>query len=74
MDTGVDELFLPIRESILLTELMEKLGERFGGVPMSHNDGFVCLFDDKRGPAALKPHDSISPGSTLLFLGTVESG
>lgn len=74
MDAGVDELFLQIGEDISLAELLKELGERFGGVPMSHSDGFVCLFDDMKGPVALKPHDSISPGSTLLFLGTVESG
>lgn len=74
LDAGVEEYFLPISESISLADLMERLGKRFGDVTMSHSDGFVCLFDDKDGPRALKPEENILPGSTLLFLGTVESG
>ena len=73
-DVGVDEYFLPISESISLAELLEKLEGVFFAYSRSHSDGFVCLFDDRNGPRALKPQDNISPGSTLLFLGTVESG
>lgn len=73
-DTGVDEHFLPMSESIYLADLIEKLGKIFGEGAKSRNDRFVCILDERTGPRALGPEDSISPGSTLLFLGIVESG
>lgn len=74
LDAGVEELFLPISENISLADLMEKIGNVFGKTSMSRSDGLVCLFDENNGPRAIKPDDIVSPGSTLLFLGTVESG
>ncbi len=72
--SGIEEYFLPMSESITLKELMKKIGSIFEADPGPRSDGFVCLFDEHSGPRAIRSDDIVSPGSTLLFLGTVESG
>jgi hypothetical protein len=60
-------------EPVLLEELLSVLEKLFGSGFSSHGEGLVCLLEDD-GPRALKKKTPVFPGSTLVFLGTVESG
>lgn len=71
---GVDEKFAPSAVSLPLESLAGNLLPEAGGAPVPPVEGLVCLFDERNGPRALKEGELIPPGSTLLFLGTVESG
>jgi len=58
---------------VLLEELLSALEKIFGSGFSSHGEGLVCLLEDS-GPRALKMKTPVLPGSTLVFVGTVESG
>lgn len=72
--SGTEELFFPTNESIPLAGLLKKLEGFLEGYPGSQSEGLVCLFDEDNGPRALEHEDIVIPGSTLLFIGTVDSG
>ncbi|NBJ15514.1 MAG: hypothetical protein FNP40_08040 [Dehalobacter sp. 4CP] len=71
---GVDEKFVPSAVSLPLESLAGELLRKAGGTAVPPGEGLVCLFDERSGPRALKDGELIPPGSTLLFLGIVESG
>ena len=71
---GVEELFLPQESVTTVWCLIKKLEARFGEEFSSHREGLVCLYDSVKGPRALDLNADLLPGSTILFLGIVESG
>ena len=46
---------------------------RYGEVSRS-GEGLICLFDEEGDPKALGGDEEVPPGSTVLFLGLIESG
>lgn len=71
---GVEELFMPQDGVTTVRCLLKKLEARCGEEFSSHGEGLVCLYDSGKGPRALDLDEEILPGSTILFLGIVESG
>lgn len=71
---GQEELFLPQESVTTVWCLIKKLEARFGEEFSSHREGLVCLYDSVKGPRALDLNEDLLPGSTILFLGIVESG
>ncbi len=60
-------------EPVLLEDILSAMEDLFGSGFSSHGEGLVCLLEEA-GPRALKKKTTVLPGSTLVFLGTVESG
>ena len=71
---GVEELFLHQESVTTVWCLIKKLEARFGEEFSSHREGLVCLYDSVKSPRALDLNEDLLPGSTILFLGIVESG
>jgi hypothetical protein len=74
MAAGVEEYFLPLQEDITVSNLLRKLDSAFGGGFSTRGEGLICYFGDTGEPIALKMEDKVFPGSTVIFLGIIESG
>jgi molybdopterin converting factor small subunit len=71
---GTEELYLPLEDPVTLSHLVERLASAYGDKFPARGDGLICLYDDERGAKALDGEDEVAPGSTVLFLGLIESG
>ncbi len=71
---GVEEYFLPLQEDITVSDLLRKLDLAFDGGFSTRGEGLICYFGDTGDPIALKMEDRVFPGSTVIFLGIIESG
>lgn len=74
MTAGVEDFFLALDEGITVSCLLRKLEAVFGEGFSSRVEGLICSFDDGERPRALNMEDKVFPGSTVLFLGMIESG
>ena len=71
---GTVELFLPLEEPVTASSLVERLAGVYGERFPVREEGLLCLYDEERGPKALDGCEEVPPGSTVLFLGVIESG
>ncbi|HON34069.1 MAG: hypothetical protein WBJ42_05620 [Thermovirgaceae bacterium] len=71
---GAEVLFLPLEEPVKVSSLVERLAGVYGEGFPAREEGLICLFDEEGGPKALGGDEEVPPGSTVLFLGLIESG